>query len=244
MSSELSDLRVERANVTLRELALEKMREAILNFHFKPGERLVERKLVDELGVSRTVVREVLRHLDSEGLVHVTPNQGPSVAVADAEVADQIYQLRASLESMAVRELAQRKNAGAVKDLLARLKSIEKAFKDKDFRNVVRETEQFYSIIFLSSGLVVAWEIVRNLNARINVLRAMTVSSEGRAQTGPTEMRKMVDAIAAGDADAAEVACRAHVMAAREIARARLAEYTNDQRSWTMEQTAGTTKAR
>jgi len=244
MSSELSDLRVERANVTLRELALEKMREAILNFHFKPGERLVERKLVDELGVSRTVVREVLRHLDSEGLVQVTPNQGPSVAVADAEVADQIYQLRASLESMAVREPAQRKNAGAVKELLARLKNIEKAFKNKDFRNVVRETEQFYSIIFLGSGLVVAWEIVRNLNARINVLRAMTVSSAGRGQTGPAEMRKIVDAIAAGDADAAEVACRAHVMAAREIARARLAEYTNDQRSWTMEQAGPSTKAR
>ncbi|MEW6633186.1 MAG: GntR family transcriptional regulator [Pseudomonadota bacterium] len=224
MTTQTTDLRVKRESLTLRELALEKMRAAILDFHFKPGERLVERKLVDELGVSRTVVREVLRHLDSEGLVQVTPNHGPSVAVIDAEVARQIYQLRAWLESMAVRELAQKPNAAVVKNLKATLREIEKAFKAGDNREVVKQTELFYSTIFLETGLTVAWEIVRNLNARINVLRAMTISSKGRAATGPTEMRKIVDAIAAGDPDAAEAASRAHVEAAHEIAQQRLAE--------------------
>lgn len=218
----MSDLRVSRPNVTLRELALEKMREAILSFHFKPGERLIERKLVDELGVSRTVIREVLRHLDSEGLVQVTPNHGPSVAVIDADLAKQIYQLRALLESMAVRELAKAPNSKSVKTLKATLRSIEKAFKSGDHREVMKQTEDFYATIFLSSGLIVAWEIVRNLNARINVLRAMTIGSSGRSESGPKELRRIVEAIAAGDADAAEEACKAHVAAAHEIARQRL----------------------
>ncbi len=223
-ASEPSGLRITRANVTLRELALEKMRGAILDFHFKPGERLVERKLVDELGVSRTVVREVLRHLDSEGLVQVTPNHGPSVAVIGANVAGQIYQLRAWLESMAVRELAKNPDPKAIKKLRSTLRNIEKAFKSGDHRGVVRETEEFYSVIFLNSGLTVAWDIVRNLNARINVLRAMTIGSQGRGDTGPREIQKIVDAIEAGDVDAAEAACRAHVAAAHEIALKRLAE--------------------
>jgi DNA-binding GntR family transcriptional regulator len=224
MNTGTSDLKVTRANVTLRELALEKMRQAILDFHFKPGERLVERKLVEELGVSRTVVREVLRHLDSEGLVHMTPNHGPSVAVIDPEEAIQIYQLRAALESLAVRELAQKGDMRAIKSLKASLRSIERAFKDNDPGEVVRQTETFYRTIFLSSGMTVAWDIVRNLNARINALRAMTIGSLGRSQSGPTEMRDMVTAIASGDADAAEAACRAHVGAACTIATRLLAD--------------------
>lgn len=223
----MSDLRVSRPNVTLRELALEKMREAILSFHFKPGERLIERKLVEELGVSRTVIREVLRHLDSEGLVQVTPNHGPSVAVIDADLARQIYQLRALLESMAVRELAKDPDPKSIKTLRATLRDIEKAFKSGDYREVMKQTEDFYATIFLSSGLIVAWEIVRNLNARINVLRALTIGSAGRSESGPMELRRIVEAIAAGDADAAEEACKAHVTAAHEIARQRLEQ--NDQ---------------
>jgi DNA-binding GntR family transcriptional regulator len=222
MSSGASDLRVERANVTLRELALEKLRDAILNFHFKPGERLVERKLCEELGVSRTVVREVLRHLDAEGLVQVLPNRGPSVATIDVNVAQQIYQLRAVLESMAARELAKAKNGAAVKQLEACLKSIERAYKEENLREIIAQTERFYSVIFLESGLTVAWDIVKNLNARINVLRAMTVTSKGRRVTGVNEMREMVKAIASGDADAAEATCRTHVRHAHEIAKRRL----------------------
>ncbi|HEV3431849.1 MAG TPA: GntR family transcriptional regulator, partial [Paraburkholderia sp.] len=75
-----ASLRVERPTATLRELTLQKMRQAILDAHFAPGERLVERTLCEELGVSRSVVREVLRHLEAEGIVDTLPNQGPIVA--------------------------------------------------------------------------------------------------------------------------------------------------------------------
>ena len=75
----MSDLRIDRNAKTLRELTLDKLRGAIVQGYFRPGARLVERTLCDELGVSRTVVREVLRHLETEGLVEIVARQGVSL---------------------------------------------------------------------------------------------------------------------------------------------------------------------
>ena len=93
--SDLSGLKIANPPATLREIALEKLRDAIIGGLFEPGQRLVERTLCDHLGVSRTVIREVIRHLESEGLVEVIANQGPAVARLDWETARQIYDIRA-----------------------------------------------------------------------------------------------------------------------------------------------------
>ncbi len=68
--------KVNRNPVTLREIVLDKLRSAIMNFQLLPGDRLVERDLCDRLGVSRTSVREALRHLESEGLVEFADAKG------------------------------------------------------------------------------------------------------------------------------------------------------------------------
>src|SRR5215813_6435109 len=111
------EMRVDRSGKTLRGLALEKMRDAILDFRLRPGERLVERTLCERLGVSRTVVREVLRHLEAEGLVESIPQQGPAVARPDPARAAQIYEIRALLEADAARACAQRVTPADVKRL-------------------------------------------------------------------------------------------------------------------------------
>ena len=98
-------LRIDRSAKTLRELAVERLRDAILDGQFRPGDRLVERVLCERLGVSRTVVREALRHLETEGLVDVVPQQGPAVARLDAGQATQIYEIRAMLEALAAAAL-------------------------------------------------------------------------------------------------------------------------------------------
>ena len=66
-----ADLKIETPPQTLREIVLERMRGAILSGRFKSGDRLVERTLCDQLGVSRSVVREVIRYLEAEGLVEI-----------------------------------------------------------------------------------------------------------------------------------------------------------------------------
>jgi len=214
--------RVQRPTATLKELALDKLRDAILSFHFQPGERLVERRLADMLGVSRTVVREVLRYLEAEGLVETLAYQGPVVARLDPGTVDQIYELREVVEVLATRACAERHAPRDIERLEETLQRIERAFAGDDMVRVLEETTHFYEVIFAAAGKTVAWDVFRNLNARINQLRAMTLSSAGRSESGPRELREILEAIRRGDADAAERACRDHVRRAHEIARSQL----------------------
>lgn len=213
-----ASLKVERNTKTLRALALEKMRDAILGRHFQPGDRLVERALCEQLGVSRTVVREVLRHLEAEGLVETLPHQGPIVARLEPEQAAQIYELRAALEALAARACALHASAEDLDRLDAAMVRIEHAFEAGELRAVLDATTDFYQIMFLSAGKTVAWTIVQSLNARISHLRMATLGSAGRGSTGPAEMRRIVDAIRARDAETAEAACLDHVNQAARIA--------------------------
>lgn len=213
------ELRVERNPKTLRELTLGKMRDAILDFRLKPGERLVERNLCERLGVSRTVVREVLRHLEAEGLVESIPNQGPAVARPDPAKAAQIYEIRALLEAEAARACAQRATPTDVKRLGAAIDRIEEAFAQHSPRDVIKMTTEFYEILFACAGKAVAWNVVQSLNARINHLRAMTISTSGRDKVAIQEMHRILDAIERRDANAAYIASLEHVQTVAEIAR-------------------------
>jgi DNA-binding GntR family transcriptional regulator len=220
--SDGGELRVDRSAKTLRALALEKMRDAILGFRFQPGERLVERSLCEQLGVSRTVVREALRHLEAEGLVRSIPNQGPIVARPDPSKAAQVYEIRALLEAEAARACALRANKKDIALLRRAIDLIEEAFAKKDPRDVLKATTDFYEILFASADKSVAWDIVQSLNARINYLRAITISTPGRNKAAIDEMRRILEAIERGDGDAAYAASIDHVNIVAKLAQGAL----------------------
>jgi len=217
MTTEKKSLRIEREVKTLRQLALERMRDAILQSHFLPGERLVERPLCDELGVSRTVVREVLRHLETEGLVENIANLGPVVKKVDIDEAIQIYEIRALLEGSAARACAEKATPEIVQQLSLMIDSVQEAFRNKDFDNVLLRVTAFYEHMFESGGKTVAWKLAETLNARINQLRAHTIRAPGRDKASFKEMKKILDAIEAKDGEAAERASAEHVQAVIKI---------------------------
>lgn len=213
-----STIKVERPAKTLRELALEKVREAIVSGHFRPGDRLVERDLCAQLGVSRTIVREVLRHLESEGLVANLPNKGPIVAQLDLNEARQIYEIRGALEGMAARLCAERDDPAIVSALEKSLHGIRQSYHDKDMQRVLTHTSAFYQTLFSSVERTVAWGIVNLLTVRINHLRSMTIKTESRNIDGPAQMEKIIEAIRKGDGEAAYQAAMKHVASASAIA--------------------------
>jgi DNA-binding GntR family transcriptional regulator len=217
-SSPATVLKVDRSTKTLRELSLEKMRTAILSGHFKPGERLVERSLCEQLDVSRSIVREVLRHLETEGLVESIPHHGPVVATLSTERAAQVYEIRALLEGHAANLCAQRASDAALKELGELNARIQHAFAAGDFPEVVTRTTAFYEALFAGARLDMAWQIVQSLNARINRLRLMTISSPGRQKEAAAEMERLVKALRKRDPKAAQEAAEAHVRRVAEIA--------------------------
>lgn len=219
-----SSLRIDRNQRTLRELTLEKMRDAIIGQYFQPGQRLVERTLCEELGVSRTIVREVLRHLETEGLVETPQGQGPMVATIDRETTRQIYEVRALLEGHAAAACARDADEQAIARMTAAVMLIEAAFAQGDHAGVLAETTRFYEVMFSAGKEAVAWGIVQSLNARINRLRAITITSRERGTSAPAEMHKLLDAIKQRDAAAAQQAAEAHVRQAATIALQALAQ--------------------
>lgn len=222
--ADIDSLKVERSTTTLRERTLEKLRDAIANLHFKPGERLVERDLCEQLAVSRTIVREVLRHLETEGIVENAPNRGPIVAQVTPDQATQIYEIRGQLEGSAASVCAKKSTPELVKSLRGILKTIKKSYAEESPAKVLSATTSFYQTLFDFSGHDIAWKIVTSLNGRVNHLRALTIATPNRDKDGPREMGLIVDAIERKEPDAAFQACLSHVGRASMIAQAALAD--------------------
>jgi GntR family transcriptional regulator, trigonelline degradation regulator len=220
----MPNLKIERSAKTLRELSLDKLRGAIVQGYFHPGDRLVERTLCDELGVSRTVVREVLRHLETEGLVEIATGHGPIVARLDPELVGEIYELRGLLEANAARACAELATPQVVRQLRKIRKTIEDAFEKQDLSRVLEYTERFYEAMFEGAGKQVSLAVVKSLNARINRLRALTIAVPGRGGESNQEMNALLDAIERRDGEAAGAASAAHIRRASALALNALAE--------------------
>ncbi|MFT4014681.1 MAG: GntR family transcriptional regulator [Paracoccus sp. (in: a-proteobacteria)] len=217
-SQKLISMRIEHVPQTLREIAVERLRAAIVSGRFPSGYRLVERVLVDQLGVSRSVIREAIRYLESEGLVESLPRQGPVVATLDWGKARQIYDIRLLLEAAAAADCARLLDASAHADLQAALQWLTKAFSSADAQVLYDATTRFYEIIFATAGHHIAWEIVQRLNGRISRLRAMTLASTDRHVSGQARMQRIAEAIFAKDPERAAKAVHEHLTEAAEIA--------------------------
>ncbi|MFW8595875.1 GntR family transcriptional regulator [Cribrihabitans neustonicus] len=211
---------------TLRGIVQERMREAIVSGQFAPGERLVERPLCEQLGVSRTVVRETIRYLEAEGLVEILPGKGPIVAQLGWEDARQIYDIREMLETAAATACARNITPALAEQLKAALNRLQEAVAAGVPGPMLNATTEFYRIIFDGAGHSVAWEIVQRLNGRISRLRAVTLSTAERQKPGPARIQDICEAIVSGSAEAARAAVQSHLAEAAAVAKRILTQET------------------
>src|SRR3977135_4493649 len=112
--------RLGEAHSSLHDQVVTELRQAILSGQLKPGERLVEGRLADELGVSRNPVREAIRVLASEGLIEVTARRGAAVISMSDEEARETIEVRALLEGQTARLAARRRD----EDVLRRIEAV------------------------------------------------------------------------------------------------------------------------
>ncbi|MGB1234372.1 MAG: GntR family transcriptional regulator [Planktomarina sp.] len=203
--------KVDQAPQTLRDIVQDRMRTAILEGHFAPGERLVERPLCEQLGVSRTVIREAIRFLEAEGLVDIISNRGPIVATLNWHQAQQIYDIRRQLEGSAVAACAAKPDADFNHDLTQALHGIKATLNDNTWSDLLHATTHFYAVIFNHADHSIAWDIVQRLNGRISRLRALTIADKTRPRTGFSHMSAIHAATIGHDPSAARTAVEAHI---------------------------------
>jgi DNA-binding GntR family transcriptional regulator len=190
----------------LREEVKSVLLERILSGHYAPGDRLVEIRIAQELGVSQAPVREALRDLESVRFVESAPFRGARVRqVSDAELIE-VYPIRAALEEVAVREAAKRMG-GDVSALEAELAGMRHA---KDVAEQVEHDARFHELIVAASGNSRLLEIWRSL--QVEARTAITALRTGLTPEEAAEMhRPIVDALRRKDSRGAGRAIRSHV---------------------------------
>lgn len=212
------DLRI--SPKTVQQQIVEKLRGAITEGIFKPGDRLVEADLCDMLGVSRPSIREALRSLAAEKLVEIIPNRGPQIPVLSWDHATEIYQMRALLEGEAAFIAARKATSDDLKLMRAALAAFGKAVRAQDMKAEVATTAEFYGHILRICGNRIIAETLNGLLARINFLRGRSMSQPGRARISLQEMKAIFAAIEARNGPAARSAAVRHVENAHRSAHA------------------------
>ncbi|MGI6486349.1 MAG: GntR family transcriptional regulator [Tepidanaerobacteraceae bacterium] len=195
----------------LRDLVFEALREAILSGKIKPGERLMEIQLAEEMGVSRTPVREAIRKLELEGFVVMIPRKGAYVAGMSLKEAADVFEIRASLEGLAAALAAERITDDEIETMENILKEISSAVKDKDVKEVIKKDAELHNVLFAATRNSQLAQIICNLKEKIDRFRLQSFSNPSRMKNIVKEHRKIVDAIKARDADNAEQLAREHI---------------------------------
>jgi len=185
------------------------IKQAIVDGALVPGQRIVESKLAQDLGVSLTPVREAVRQLAGEGILTVTPNRGPSVRILTAEDAFELYSLRAMLEGLAIRLAVTRppEERAAVTSILEEMFA---AADDDTVPSLLAHSTRIHEGIVTLSKHERLITIYRSLLLQIAVLNRIA----GERSTKQHEIdwhRPLIDALAGGDPDRAEAVMRAHI---------------------------------
>lgn len=214
-----------RVAAPLRDQVLDVVRQGILDFRLRPGQRLIERELMEQLSVSRATVREVVARLASEGLVTNIPQRGAIVTVLSPDEAVDIYEMRVALEALAVERFIQRATSEQMLGLRSAFDSIVAlAERDGDHIEQLRAKDAFYKVLFTGAGSPPLTQILTTLQGRVRLLRWTSMSAPGRSKQLVAEMRAMVDAIGARDMRKAKAATVTHIRNASATALARMTE--------------------
>lgn len=164
----MSDLKMNvNEYLPLRDVVFKTLREAILKGNLAPGERLMEIQLANQLGVSRTPIREAIRKLELEGLVIMIPRRGAEVARITEKDLKDVLEVRTSLEELAISLACERISDASVEALKEALKNFKAAINGGDVTKIAESDVAFHDIIFAATDNARLIQIVNNLREQM-----------------------------------------------------------------------------
>jgi DNA-binding GntR family transcriptional regulator len=199
---------IQKSAAPLRRQVLEELRQSIIAGRLGSGARLVERELIGMMGVSRTVIREALRQLESEGLIAIIPNKGPVVRELTLAEAKDLYSIRAVLEGLAARLFVENAKDAQVEKLEQALDATARAYKRDDPELILGTKNRFYDVLFEGTGSETLSSMIGTLHVRIWRWRALGLRHPQRSAERSKEsirgLRAMLAAIKKRDPGLAE----------------------------------------
>ncbi|MCM3759361.1 GntR family transcriptional regulator [Alkalihalobacillus oceani] len=197
---------------SLRDVALEFLREAIFSGHCKPGDHLKERELSQMLGISTTPVKEALRVLSYEGLVVTVPRKGTYVSELVDTSIEEFMMLKAILEGLASRLAALKITEDELKELEAQVAIMKQLTEAKEAERLLKVNFNFHMKIREAAKNPILLQTVNNVRAFDNAFRKRALKHDSEVAEGFSEHYDIYQAIKERDPDAAEEVMKKHIM--------------------------------
>ena len=207
---------LEHRTVSLADQVFERLETDILTGRYAQDEILTETRLSEDMGVSRTPIREALRRLEQEHLIKMTGKGITVIGVTDKDLFD-IYTIRMRLEGLAAAYAAERANGENLAPLREALELQEYYVMRHDADRIKLMDSRFHEELYRLSGSNALYDTLFPLHNRVQKFRRAAVQNSGRAEMSLAEHRRIFTCIEAGDANGAELAMQAHVEHAMQI---------------------------
>lgn len=201
----------------LGEVVFEYLRESILNGALRPGERLMEISLAEQMGVSRTPVREAIRKLEKEKFVEMIPRKGAYVADLTAKDILDVLEMRIILEGFAAALAAERMTEEELADLISSYDKFEEAVKEENRSYMLEMDNEFHNHIFKATKNNKLIEIVKDLHDQFQRFRLIYFNEFDNYSELQTWHERILKAIKERNASDAREAAEQHVQLIMDI---------------------------
>lgn len=190
---------------------LDHLRERILSLELAPGSVLSRAELAQAYGLSQTPIRDALLRLGEEGLVDIFPQHATVVSRIDVAAAQQAHFLRRSIECEIARVLAARPDPALIARLKAQLELQGALTGEESYPAFMAADREFHALMYAAAGVPELAELVRRRSGHVDRLRRLHLPTAGKLRQILKDHRRIVEAIAAGDPEAAQAAVREHL---------------------------------
>lgn len=201
----------------LRDVVFENLRTAILEGNLKAGQRLMEVQLAEQLGVSRTPIREAIRKLELEGLVVMLPRKGAYVANMSFKDLIDVLEIRASLEGLAASLATERLREEDIAELERVAKEFETSVREANIDNVLKKDVEFHEKIFLMANNKKLYQLITSLWEQVHRFRVTYVSNYDASLSLVDEHNRILEAIKSGDCELAKKYATEHIELAEQF---------------------------
>ena len=205
---------LEYKNLSLAEQVFDRLETEILSGKYQPGDYLTEMKLVSDLGVSRTPIREALRRLEQEHIIEITQKGILVIGVTHKDLED-ILEIRIRIEGLAAAEAARNITEEQIKELEEALELQEFYVPKRDADRIKDMDSRFHLLIYRFSGSVMLCDTLLPLHKKMQKYRRASVENEIRSANSAQEHRAIFEAIASHNAPLAEQYMRDHIANAK-----------------------------